>query len=130
MKEIKAFLRPQMLDDVVDALEELSGAPGLTISRVRGFGHRQEGGPVQITERIKLEIVARDEDVERVLALIVERARTGRTGDGKIFVTDVDRAVRIRTGETDEDAVRVSRSAPGPTSGSLPEGEPGRAGGS
>lgn len=112
MKQIKAFLRPQMLDSVVDAVEKLSGAPGLTVSTERGFGHRIEGGPAQMTERIKLEIVVPDEQVETVLAVIAERARTGRTGDGKIFVTEVADAVRIRTGEHGEAAVKPATVRP------------------
>lgn len=112
MKEIKAFLRPQMLDAVVDAIEELPGAPGLTVSTVRGFGHRRAGGASQMTERIKLEMMVPDEDVERVLAVIAERARTGRTGDGKIFVSEVVDAMRIRTGERARDAVRASTTRP------------------
>lgn len=112
MKQIEAFLRPQMLDAVVDAVERLPGAPGLTFSRVEGFGHRIEGGPAQITERIKLEIVVPDEDVEQVLAVIAERARTGRTGDGKIFIAEVAEAVRIRTGERGDAAVRPATLRP------------------
>lgn len=112
MKQIKAFLRPQMLDAVVDAVGKLPGAPGLTVSTLRGFGHRQEGGPPQMTERVKLEIVVPDEDVERVLDVIVEHARTGRTGDGKIFVADVAESVRIRTGERGVAALRPSQAPP------------------
>ncbi|MGH7545379.1 MAG: P-II family nitrogen regulator [Gemmatimonadota bacterium] len=112
MKLIKAFLRPEMLDAVVDAVEKLPGAPGLTVSTVRGFGHRIEGGPAQMTERVKLEIVVTDEDVEGVLALIADRARTGRTGDGKIFVTEVAEAVRVRTGERGDAAVRPATARP------------------
>lgn len=112
MKQIKAFLRPQMLDAVVDAVEKLPEAPGLTVSTVQGFGHRIEGGPAQMTERVKLEIVVPDEQVETVLAVIAERARTGRTGDGKIFVTEVAEAVRIRTGERGDAAVKPATVRP------------------
>jgi nitrogen regulatory protein PII len=112
MKQIKAFLRPQMLDVVVDEVERLPGAPGLTVSTVQGFGHRMEGGPAQMTERVKLEIVVPDEDVESILELIAERARTGRTGDGKIFVTEVAEAVRIRTRERGDAAVRPATVRP------------------
>lgn len=112
MKQIKAILRPHMLDAVVDAVEQLPAAPGLTVSRVQGFGHRAEGGPAQMTERVKLEIVVPDEDADRVVALIEERARTGRTGDGKIFVTDLSEAIRIRTGERGRAAVEPSRESP------------------
>jgi len=112
MKQIKAFLRPQMLDAVIDAVEKLPGAPGLTVSTVKGFGHRSEGAPAQMTERVKLEIVVPEDDVAHVVAVIEDRARTGRTGDGKVFIAEVAEAVRIRTGERGEAAVRPAATGP------------------
>lgn len=117
MKEIKAFIRPAMVDSVVDAVENLTEAPGLTLSRVEGFGHRRSRGPALMTDRVKLEVVVPDEDVERVLETIAARAHTGRTGDGKIFVSDVVEAVRIRTGERGGSAVRPSSLEAGPDDG-------------
>jgi nitrogen regulatory protein P-II 1 len=105
MKEIKVFLRPQMLDRVVDALESNPDTPGLTVSEVEGWGHPKGGGPPALTERVKLEIVVPDDWVEAILYLIEDNARTGHPGDGKAFVSTVDEAVRIRTGERGRDAV-------------------------
>lgn len=109
MKEIKAFIRPQKLDAVVDGLEGRPHTPGLTVSEVRGWGHVAGQEAPRLTERIKLEIVVADEDVEDVVSLIVEKARTGHSGDGNIFVSDIGDAVRIRTGE--RDAVRPAASS-------------------
>lgn len=108
MKEIKAFLRPQMMDTVVDALEANPDTPGLTVSEVEGWGHPEGGGPPTLTKRVKLEIVVPDDWVEAIIHLIEDHARTGRPGDGKIFVSTVDEAVRIRTGERNRDAVMPS----------------------
>lgn len=105
MKEIKVFLRPQMVDAVVDALEAHPDTPGLTVSDVRGWGHPKGGGPPRLIERVKLEIVVPDAWVEGIVYLIEEKARTGHPGDGKIFISSVDEAVRIRTGERERDAV-------------------------
>lgn len=105
MKEIKAMIQPHMLQKVVDALHDLPNLPGLTISDVRGFGRtggqngEQGGRDVRYIRKAKLEIVVDDTDVETVIAKIVEHARTGNVGDGKIFVSAVDDVVRIRTGE-------------------------------
>ncbi|WP_022835869.1 P-II family nitrogen regulator [Salisaeta longa] len=106
MKEIKAFVRPNQADRVIDALENSPESPGVTVSDVRGYGHPKGGGPAQLTQRTKLEIVVPDVQVESVLDTIIEYAHTGRYGDGKIFVSNVTGAVRIRTGERDEAAVR------------------------
>jgi nitrogen regulatory protein P-II 1 len=108
MKEIKAYLRPQMLDAVVDALETQPHTPGVTVTDVKGFGHVAGGGPVRFTERSKLEIVVPDSELERILETIVAEARTGSPGDGKIFVSEVTGAVRIRTGERGEAAVHLA----------------------
>ncbi|PEN05561.1 hypothetical protein CRI93_12765 [Longimonas halophila] len=111
MKEIKAFVRPHQADHVIDALESSPDSPGVTVSDVRGFGHPKGGGPARLTERTKLEIVVPDDQVEDVLSAIIEHARTGRFGDGKIFVSDVADAVRIRTGERGAAAVRFPEEA-------------------
>lgn len=106
MKEIKAFIRPYRLDAVLDALHAHPELPGVTVSRVRGFGRtvgrrRGEAEPVQYgtTEMVKIECVVNDDEVEAVVSLIEQAARTGRAGDGKVFVYGVEQAVRIRTGE-------------------------------
>ena len=112
MKLITAIIKPFKLDDVRDALGE-AGVTGMTVSEVKGFG-RQKGHTelyrgaeyvVDFLPKLKLEIAVPDEDAERVVETIVETAASGRIGDGKIFVTDVERAVRIRTGEEGDDAL-------------------------
>jgi nitrogen regulatory protein P-II 1 len=113
VKEIKAFIRPQKLDAVVDGLESRPHIPGLTVSEVRGWGHVAGEESARLTERIKLEIVVAEEDVADVVSLIVEKARTGHAGDGNIFVSDVGEAVRIRTGERAGDVIRPSRTESG-----------------
>ena len=107
MKEIKAYLRPHMVDHVIDALEAAPNRPGVTVTRVEGFGHPRQDEPAELSRRAKLEIVVPDAQVETVIALIVEHARTGRVGDGKIFVYSVEDAVRVRTGERGKVAVTV-----------------------
>ena len=109
MKEIKAFIRPQMLDPVVDALEARPDTPGLTVSEVRGWGHARGEKAPKLTERIKLELVVPDDKVDEVVNTITEKARTGHRGDGKIFVSPVAQAIRIRTGERNGRAIRPSR---------------------
>lgn len=106
MKEVKAFIKPNMIDYVIDAIENLEDAPGITLSDVRGWGHAQEKSVPQLVERIKLETVIPARRVDEIIAVISEKGRTGNYGDGKIFVSDVEKAVRIRTGETDEDVIR------------------------
>ena len=112
MKLITAIIKPFKLDDVRDALGE-AGVTGMTVSEVKGFG-RQKGHTelyrgaeyvVDFLPKLKLEIAVADEDAERVVETIVETASSGRIGDGKIFVTDIQRAVRIRTGEEGDDAL-------------------------
>ncbi|MFQ5680337.1 MAG: P-II family nitrogen regulator [Gemmatimonadota bacterium] len=105
MKEIKAYLRPHMVDAVVDALEARPHTPGLTVTDVTGFGHVRGEEATRLVERVKLEIVVADDQVEEVVATIVEKARTGTRGDGKIFVSEVADAVRIRTGERGDRAI-------------------------
>lgn len=112
MKLITAIIKPFKLDDVREALAEV-GVTGMTVSETRGFG-RQKGHTelyrgaeyvVDFLPKIKLEIAVADELVERVLETLAETARSGRIGDGKIFVTALERVVRIRTGEENEAAI-------------------------
>ncbi|HSV60578.1 MAG TPA: P-II family nitrogen regulator [Variovorax sp.] len=112
MKQITAIVKPFKLDDVREALAE-QGVTGLTVTEVKGFG-RQKGHTelyrgaeyvVDFLPKMKIEVVVNEGDVERCVDAIVSAARTGKIGDGKIFVTNVERVVRIRTGEQDESAV-------------------------
>ena len=112
MKQITAILKPFKLDDVREALAEV-GVTGLTVTEVKGFG-RQKGHTelyrgaeyvVDFLPKMKVEVVVNEADVDRCVDAIISAARTGKIGDGKIFVTAVDQVVRIRTGETDESAV-------------------------
>ena len=112
MKLIIAYIKPFKLDDVKLAVTE-AGAQGITVMEVKGFG-RQKGHTelyrgaeyvVDFLPKVKLEVVVKSDDVERCVDAIVRAARTGKIGDGKIFVTPVERVVRIRTGEEDETAV-------------------------
>ncbi|MFQ5735496.1 MAG: P-II family nitrogen regulator [Thermodesulfobacteriota bacterium] len=112
MKKIEAVIKPFKLDEVKEALNEI-GIQGITVSEVKGFG-RQKGHTelyrgteyvVDFLPKIKLEIVVREELVTKVVETIVETAKTGRIGDGKVFVLSVDEAVRIRTGEKGEEAI-------------------------
>ena len=112
MKKIEAIFKPFKLDEVREALSEI-GVSGLTVTEVKGFG-RQKGHTelyrgaeyvVDFLPKMKIEVVVNEGDVERCVDAIVGAARTGKIGDGKIFVTNVERVVRIRTGEQDEAAV-------------------------
>lgn len=112
MKKIEAIIKPFKLDDVREALSQI-GVSGITMSEVRGFG-RQKGHKelyrgaeyqVDFLPKIKLEIVVTDDTVDRVVECIIESAKTGKIGDGKIFVFNVEQAYRIRTGEQAEDAL-------------------------
>ena len=112
MKKIEAIVKPFKLDEVREALSEV-GVTGLTVTEVKGFG-RQKGHTelyrgaeyvVDFLPKVKIEVVVKEGDVERCVDAIVKAARTGKIGDGKIFVTSVERVVRIRTGETDDSAV-------------------------
>lgn len=112
MKKIEAVVKPFKLEDVKDALAEI-GVTGMTVSEVKGYG-RQQGHSelyrgaeyvVDFLPKIKIELIVATEDVEKTIETIVEAARTGKIGDGKIFVTNVDKVVRIRTGETDNEAI-------------------------
>ena len=112
MKKIEAIIKPFKLDDVKDALVEI-GIGGMTVTEVRGFG--QQKGHTEIyrgTEyvidflpKVKIEVVVKDEDVEKVIETIMKTAQTGRVGDGKIFVIPVEEVIRIRTGERGEQAI-------------------------
>jgi len=112
MKKIEAIIKPFKLDDVKEKLTEL-GVSGITISEVKGFG-RQKGHTelyrgaeyiIDFIPKIKLEIVLPDSLVEEAVQSILNSAKTGRIGDGKIFIIPVDEAIRIRTGETGENAL-------------------------
>src|SRR5690606_1218853 len=112
MKLITAIIKPFKLDDVKAALRE-AGVQGMTVTEVRGFG-RQGGHTetyrgaeyvVDLVPKVKVEVVAEVFDAERIAEVITSAAKTGKIGDGKVWITDVDRVVRIRTGELDADAV-------------------------
>jgi len=112
MKQITAIVKPFKLDDVREALGQV-GVTGLTVTEVKGFG-RQKGHTelyrgaeyvVDFLPKMKVEVVVNDADVDRCVDAIIGAARTGKIGDGKIFITAVERIVRIRTGEEDEAAV-------------------------
>ena len=112
MKKIEAIIKPFKLDDVKEALHE-AGVQGLTVVEAKGFG-RQKGHTelyrgaeyvVDFLPKLKVEVVVPEARVEAVVDAIETAARTGRIGDGKIFVSPVDQVVRIRTGETDENAL-------------------------
>jgi nitrogen regulatory protein P-II 1 len=112
MKKIEAIIKPFKLDEVRESLSEI-GVTGLTVTEVKGFG-RQKGHTelyrgaeyvVDFLPKVKIEIVVSDAAVEGAIDAIVKAARTGKIGDGKIFVSAVDQVVRIRTGELDESAI-------------------------
>lgn len=112
MKKIEAIIKPFKLDDVREALTEI-GITGMTVTEVKGFG-RQKGHTeiyrgaeyaVDFLPKVKLEFVLPDDMVERAIETIVETARSGKIGDGKIFVYPVEQVIRIRTGETDHAAI-------------------------
>ncbi len=112
MKKIEAVIKPFKLDEVRESLSAL-GVSGLTVSEVKGFG-RQKGHTelyrgaeyvVDFLPKLKIEVIVVDELVDKALDSITQAAKTGKIGDGKIFVTDVQRVIRIRTGEEDEAAI-------------------------
>ncbi|WP_353568028.1 P-II family nitrogen regulator [Haloferula sargassicola] len=99
MKEIKAIIRDYLIDEVVDALEQLQDPPAITVSDVRGMGHTERSeSSERFIRRGRLEIVVPADQADEIVRVIVERAHTGRNGDGIVFVSDVERAVRVRTG--------------------------------
>jgi nitrogen regulatory protein P-II 1 len=112
MKKIEAVIKPFKMDDVREALSEV-GVSGMTVTEVKGFG-RQKGHTelyrgaeynVDFLPKVKVELIVANEQVERCVEAIMNTAKTGKIGDGKIFVYDVERVIRIRTGEENEDAV-------------------------
>ena len=112
MKKIEAIIKPFKLDQVKDHLNEI-GVRGITVTEVKGFG-RQKGHTelyrgaeykVDFLPKVKLEIIAPDEQVDEILTIIKEAAHTGKIGDGKIFVLNVKEVIRIRTGERGDDAI-------------------------
>ena len=112
MKKVEAIIKPFKLDEVKDALSEV-GIQGMTVTEVKGFGrtggkkevYRGSAYVVDFVPKVKVEVVVPDGLVNDVIDAIEKSAKTGRIGDGKIFVSTVDKAVRIRTGETGEDAI-------------------------
>ena len=112
MKKVEAIIKPMKLEEVKEALEEI-GIHGMTITEVRGFG-RQKGHievyrgkeyEVRFLPKIKIELIVKSEEVEQVVETIINSARTGKVGDGKIFVYPVEEVIRIRTGEKGKNAV-------------------------
>ncbi|MGA0806929.1 MAG: P-II family nitrogen regulator [Pseudohongiellaceae bacterium] len=112
MKMINAIIKPFKLDDVREALSEI-GVQGITVTEVKGFG-RQKGHTelyrgaeyvVDFLPKLKIEVVVKDSAVEQTIETITKAANTGKIGDGKIFVYDIEQALRIRTGETGDDAI-------------------------
>jgi nitrogen regulatory protein P-II 1 len=112
MKRVEAIIKPFKLEDVKDALAEI-GVTGMTVSEVKGYG-RQKGHSelyrgaeyvVDFLPKIKMEMIVNADMVDQVVKTVVEAARTGKIGDGKIFVSDVEKIVRIRTGEEDNEAI-------------------------
>ena len=112
MKKVEAIVRHFKLEDVKNALAE-HGIEGLTVSEVRGFG-RQKGHTemyrgteytVDFVPKVKLEIICSDDNLQKVIDTILQTAQTGQIGDGKIFISDLQDSIRIRTGETGEDAL-------------------------
>jgi nitrogen regulatory protein P-II 1 len=112
MKKVEAIVKPFKLDEVREALSEI-GVTGLTVTEVKGFG-RQKGHTelyrgaeyvVDFLPKVKVEVILADSLVERAIEAVIKAARTGKIGDGKIFVTNVEQVVRIRTGESGESAV-------------------------
>lgn len=112
MKKIEAIIKPFKLEDVKDALTE-AGITGMTVSDVKGYG-RQQGHSelyrgaeyvVDFLPKIKVELIVANKDVDSTINIITEAAKTGKIGDGKIFVSPIERVVRIRTGEEDEEAI-------------------------
>lgn len=112
MKRVEAVIKPFKLEDVKDALAEI-GVTGMTVSEVKGYG-RQKGHSelyrgaeyvVDFLPKIKMEMIVAEDMVEQTTSTIVEAARTGKIGDGKIFVSDIEKIIRIRTGEEDNEAI-------------------------
>lgn len=112
MKKIEAIIKPFKLDDVREALTD-AGIAGMTVTEVKGFG-RQKGHTelyrgaeyaIDFLPKVKIEMIVSDEQVDDCVEAIISTAQTGKIGDGKIFIYDVERAIRIRTGEEDDEAI-------------------------
>jgi len=112
MKRIEAIIKPYKLDDVKEALVEI-GVVGMTISEVKGYG-RQQGHSelyrgaeyiVEFIPKVKIDIIVEEKDADEAIEAIASSAKTGKIGDGKIFVSSVEKTIRIRTGEEDEEAI-------------------------
>ncbi len=112
MKKIEAIIKPYKLEDVKDALREVE-VSGMTVSEVKGYG-RQQGHSelyrgaeyvVDFLPKIKIEIVVKKEDLEKAVDAIIQSAKTGKIGDGKIFITNIEKVIRIRTNEKNEEAI-------------------------
>jgi nitrogen regulatory protein P-II 1 len=112
MKKIEAIIKPHRLDDVKDRLRQI-GISGMTVYEVKGFGrtggktevYRGSSYVVDFVPKARIEVVVKDSAVTEVVQAIITAAKTGKIGDGKIFITPVDEAIRIRTGEKGEDAI-------------------------
>jgi len=112
MKKVEAIIKPFKLDEVKEGLSEI-GIHGMTVTEIKGFGrtggkkevYRGSAYVVDFVPKVRVEIIVADDAVKQVVNAIMEAARTGRIGDGKIFVTPVEEVIRIRTGETGEDAI-------------------------
>ena len=112
MKKIEAIIRPEKLDVVRKALDS-SGYPGIMITEIEGHGKqkgvvqqwRGETYRVELLPKVKIEVIIPDKDLDRIIKIIIENSRTGAVGDGKIFVSDIKEAIRIRTGEKGEEAI-------------------------
>jgi nitrogen regulatory protein P-II 1 len=112
MKKVEAIIKPFKLDEVKESLYEI-GVQGMTVTEVKGMGrtggrkevYRGSAYVVDFVPKVKIEVVVADDAVRQVVSTIAEAARTGRIGDGKIFVSPMDEVIRIRTGETGEDAL-------------------------
>lgn len=112
MKLVSAIVRPHKVEDIKDALQDI-GVHGLTLSEVRGFG-RQRGHTevyrgaeyeIEFVPKSRLDVLAPADQVDEIIETLIKAARTGQVGDGKVFVTDLERIVRVRTGEENEDAL-------------------------
>ena len=112
LKKVEAIIKPFKLDEVKEALSEI-GVQGMTVTEVKGFGrtggkkevYRGSAYVVDFVPKVKVEIIVPNDSVQQVVTVITEAARTGKIGDGKIFITTIDEVIRIRTGETGEDAI-------------------------
>lgn len=112
MKKIEAIIKPYKVDEVKEALHEV-GVTGLSVSEIKGFGnqkghteiYRGSEYKVDFLPKCKLELVVVDERIDEITDVIIEAAKTGKVGDGKIFISDIQKAIRIRTGEVDESAL-------------------------